>query len=86
MAITHPEYADIILTSIQKRLDASVVSAVKAIGDGTFAGGTHIGTLENGSVSIASFHNLDGLITAQVKADLEQIKTNIFAGKIKTKP
>ena len=85
-AVTYPEYADIILTSIMKRLDASVVSAVQAIVDGTFTGGTHTGTLENGGVSIAPFHNLDGLITAQVRADLDQIKADIIAGKIKTKP
>jgi WD40 repeat protein/basic membrane lipoprotein Med (substrate-binding protein (PBP1-ABC) superfamily) len=85
-AVTYPEYAGIILTSIMKRLDASVVSAVQAIVDGTFAGGTHLGTLENGGVSIAPFHNLDGLITAKVREDLEQIKADIIAGKIKTKP
>jgi WD40 repeat protein/basic membrane lipoprotein Med (substrate-binding protein (PBP1-ABC) superfamily) len=84
--VTYPEYAGIILTSIMKRLDVSVISAVQAIVDGTFTGGTHVGTLENDGVSIAPFHNLDGLITAQVRADLDQIKSDIIAGKIKTKP
>jgi basic membrane protein A len=82
--VTYPEYADIILTSIMKRLDVSVVSAVKAIRDGTFTGGTHLGTLENGGVSIAPFHNQDGFIPPQVKPDLEQIQADIIAGKIKT--
>ena len=36
--VFYPEYADIILTSIQKRLDVSVVSAVKSIADNTFTG------------------------------------------------
>lgn len=51
----------------------SVVSAVKVIEDGSFTGGAHVGTLENDGVSIAPFQNLDGLISAQLRADLEQI-------------
>ncbi|HET7090119.1 MAG TPA: BMP family ABC transporter substrate-binding protein [Anaerolineae bacterium] len=84
-AVSFPEYADIILTSIEKRLDVSVVLAVKAIVDGTFTGGTHVGTLENSGVGISPFHNLDALVSPEVKADLEQIKADIIAGKIKTK-
>lgn len=81
-----PEFRDLILTSIEKRLDVSVVSAVQAIDEGTFTGGTHVGTLENGGVSIAPFHALDALVSPQVKADLEQIEADIIAGKLKTKP
>ncbi len=85
-AIGLPEYQDIILTSVEKRVDMSVVSAVKAIVDGTFSGGEHIGTLENGGVSLAPFHNLETLVSPQIKADLEEIKADIIAGKIQTKP
>jgi WD40 repeat protein/basic membrane lipoprotein Med (substrate-binding protein (PBP1-ABC) superfamily) len=84
--VAYPEYADIILTTIEKRLDVSVVSAVNSIVEGTFTGGTHDGTLENGGVSIAPFHNLDDLVSPTVKAELEQIKLDIIAGKIRTIP
>jgi len=84
--VTIPEYRDIVLTSIMKNLDVSVVRAVKAIQDGTFSGGEHIGTLETGEVDLAPFHQFDSLISAKVKAELEQIKADIIAGKIKTKP
>ena len=85
-AMTYPDYADIILTSIQKRVDTSVLSTIQAIEEGTFIGGTHIGTLETGEVTLAPFHNLESLISAEVKADLEQIRKDIIVGKIKTKP
>jgi len=85
-AETYPEYADIMLTSIEKRLDVSVVFTVQSIVDGTFTGGTHIGTLETGEVGLAPFYKFDSLISNEVKADLEQIKQDIIAGKIKTKP
>jgi basic membrane protein A and related proteins len=83
---TMPEYADIVLTSIVKRYDVSVVQAVKAIVDGEFTGGNHIGTLETGEVGISPFYNLDLLIPAKVKTDLQRIEADIIAGKIKTKP
>lgn len=84
--LTNPEFANIILTSIEKRFDISVVQVAKAIVDGRFTGGNHVSTLETGEVGISPFHNLDSLISAKVKAGLEQIKADIIAGKIKTKP
>lgn len=81
-----PEFADFVLTSVEKRYDASAAEAVQAVVDGTFTGGIHVGALENGGVGISPFHNLDSLVSPQVKAELEQITADIIAGKIKTKP
>jgi WD40 repeat protein len=85
-ALKYPEYAAILLTSVEKRMDVSVVSAVQTIMDGTFTGGTHIGTLQTGEVGLAAFHNRDGLVSATVKADLDEIAAEIIAGKIRTRP
>jgi len=85
-AETFPEYANIMLTSVEKRMDVSVVHTVQAIVEETFTGGTHIGTLETGEVGLAPFYAFDSLISDKVKADLEQIKADIIGGKIKTKP
>ncbi|HEY5729789.1 MAG TPA: BMP family ABC transporter substrate-binding protein [Anaerolineales bacterium] len=85
-AVTESEFADIVLTSILKNYDASVVQAVQAIENNTFTGGIQIGTLETGEVSLAPFYQFDSLISPGVKAELEQIKADIITGKIKTKP
>jgi WD40 repeat protein len=85
-AMTRPEYADIVFTSIVKNFDSSVVQAVKAIQEGTFIGGVQVGTLETGEVSLAPFHALNRLISNKVKMDLEQITQDIIAGTIETKP
>jgi WD40 repeat protein/basic membrane lipoprotein Med (substrate-binding protein (PBP1-ABC) superfamily)/DNA-binding SARP family transcriptional activator len=85
-ALIFPEFADIILTSVEKRVDASVLSVVETMVDDSFEGGTHVGTLANGGVGLAPFHGLDSLVSPQVKAELEQIETDIIAGKIQTKP
>jgi basic membrane protein A and related proteins len=84
--LTYPEYTNIVLTSIIKNYDVSVMQAVRAVEENTFTGGTHVGTLETGEVGIAPFHQFDSLISAKVKGDLEQIRRDIIAGKIKTKP
>jgi basic membrane protein A len=84
--VTSPEYTDIVLTSIVKNYDVSVVHAIKGVVDGTFNGGIHVGTLETNEVGLAPFHEFDSLISDEVKAELEQIKQDIIAGKIKTKP
>jgi WD40 repeat protein/basic membrane lipoprotein Med (substrate-binding protein (PBP1-ABC) superfamily) len=84
--LTYPENADITLTSIEKRVDVSVIETIRAIQEGRFTGGLHTGTLENGGVSISPFHQLEGRVPAKVKADLQSIKAGIIAGEIKTKP
>ena len=85
-ALSEPEYAGIILTSILKNLDVTEVRTVKAIVDGTFTGSNHLGSLQTNEVGLAPFHELDSLISPKVKVDLEQIKEDMIALKIKTKP
>jgi basic membrane protein A and related proteins len=85
-AVTNPEYADVILTSVVKNFDVSIVQSVKAIQAGTFAGGVHVGTLETDEVGLAPFYKLDSLFSDKVKADLEQVRENIIAGISQTKP
>jgi WD40 repeat protein/basic membrane lipoprotein Med (substrate-binding protein (PBP1-ABC) superfamily)/DNA-binding SARP family transcriptional activator len=85
-ASTMPEYADIVLTSVEKRYDVSIARAVGSIIDGTFRGGAHIGTLESGEISLSPFYELDGQIQPRIRAEMEQIKADIISGQIETKP
>jgi WD40 repeat protein/basic membrane lipoprotein Med (substrate-binding protein (PBP1-ABC) superfamily)/DNA-binding SARP family transcriptional activator len=84
--IATPSFADVILTSVEKRLDVSMLHTAQAIDGGNFAGGTHVGTLANGEVGLSPFYDNERLISESVLAELEQIKADIAAGKIKTKP
>ena len=80
---TAPEYQDIELTSVLKNMDVTVKEATKAVIDGKFAGGTLVGTLANGGVGLAPFHNLDSQVSDEVKSELEAIKQGIIDGNIK---
>ena len=53
---------------------------------GVAVGGNHQGTLETGEVDLAPFHELETIIPDHIKADLEQLKADIIASKIQTKP
>lgn len=85
-AASLPEYAGVTLTSVVKRLDVSVVSAVQAYAEGKFEGQVFVASLANGETGLAPFHALDSLVPPQVEADLEQLTRDIIDGRIKTKP
>jgi basic membrane protein A len=82
---TLPNEKDILITSTVKRLDAAVFGVVESVLDDTFAGGgVYVGTLENGGMDIAPFHDFEGQIPEQIVADLEEIKQGIIDGTIDT--
>lgn len=84
--IRAPEYKDIILTSVLKKLDVTVVDAAKAIEGGTFAGGTKVANLENGGVDIAPFYDLGSMVPQAVQDELPALRAAIIAGTMATKP
>ena len=82
--VSAPEFADVTLTSVMKNMDVAVFDFIKAVKEGTFKGGTYVGTLANNGVGIAPFHQAESAVPAEIKTELEQIKADIIAGKINT--
>ena len=80
--VSAPEYKDVWLTSVMKNMDVAVFNAIKAVGDGTFKGGTFVGTLTNEGVEIAPFHEYESKVPAGLQAELDQLKADIVSGKI----
>ncbi len=85
-AIVNSQYAPIVLTSVMKNMDVTTLAAIQSIIDGTFAGGVTVGTLANGGVGLAPFHELDSMVPDSLKAELEQVRAAIIAGTIVTHP
>jgi len=82
---TLPNEKDILITSTIKRLDMAVFGVVQSVLDGTFAGGgVYVGTLANGGVGMAPFHDYEGQIPEEIVADLEEIRLGIIDGTIDT--
>jgi basic membrane protein A len=80
--LTAPDYASIELTSVMKNMDVTTFNAIQAVVDGTFAGGLVVGTLANGGVGLAPYHDLATLVSAELQAEIDAISQGIVDGTI----
>jgi len=82
---TLPNEKDILITSCMKRLDNAVFAVTEAFINGEFpGGGLYVGTLENGGVGLAPYHDFEGDIPDELKQEVEAIQEGIIAGEIDT--
>lgn len=77
--LTVPEAAPRMLTSVVKLAAPSVLELLKRAQDDGFPSGNFYG-----EVGIAPFHELENEIPAEVRTALEEIKTGLLDGSIKT--
>jgi len=80
--VSAPQYCKYFITSVQKGIVAAVSTAVTSTNNGTFKGGNYIGTLANGGVALAPFHDFDSKVPASLKNELAQVKAGIVNGSI----
>ncbi len=74
--------APMLVSSALKRVDNAVFEVIKELVDGKFKGGLYVGTAANGGVDYAPFH--DAVISAEIKAKLDEIKAALADGSLKT--
>jgi len=77
-------YCTYFITSVEKGIVAAVKTAVLAAANGTFAGGTYIGTLSNGGAVLAPFHDFASKVPASLQSELNQVASGIESGSIQT--
>lgn len=78
----NPDYSSIVLTSVMKEIGASVEQTIKDSVDGKFSSDPYVGTLANGGVSLAPFHDFDAKVSDELKADLAKLTEDIKSGKL----
>ena len=83
--LSAPEYQDIMLSSVMKRIDNGVKGAIGSVVDGTFKGGVSVNNLANEGTGLAPYHNFDSKVPAELKSAVDQIKQDLIAGKITIK-
>jgi len=71
-----------LVTSAEKGLANSVRDTVLAAYEGNAGNGTYVGTLENGGVALAPFHDFDSVISDETKAEVEALQAGIIDGSI----
>jgi basic membrane protein A len=83
--VSAPEYSDVVLTSVEKRMDNAVFDTIELASasdfDG-FGGETYVGTLENEGVAISEV--AAGTVSDEVQSDLDDIREAIINGEINT--
>jgi len=82
--VSAAEYCDVTLTSVLKNMDVAVFDAIKRAQEGTFEGGTYVGTLDNDGVGIAPFNEFEDDVPDDLKAELDEVKQGVIAGTIST--
>jgi basic membrane protein A len=81
--LTAPGYEGVILTSIQKIIDKAVSDAIHLAQGGQLGGTNYVGTLANGGVGLAPFHDLSTLVSADLQSGLDALKAAIVGGTVK---
>jgi basic membrane protein A len=79
---TDPSVADLLLTSIMKGVDSSVHDVVIAAAGDDFDNTPYVGTLENGGVGLAPFHDFESRVPAELQDELDELKAAIIAGEV----
>lgn len=79
------EYADVIITSVEKGMDVAVFEAIKAAKEGSFDAEAYVGTLENEGAKISPFHSFESKLPDGLQQQLDEIKQKIISGEIKVK-
>jgi basic membrane protein A len=71
------------LTSAVKSMDKTVEDITAQAIDGKFNNKPYVGTLKNGGVSIAPFHDFDSKVSDKTKKAVEDLKAKIISGEVK---
>jgi len=74
-------YRPIVLTSIIKNTQDAMVEIVGDDLDGQFSSDPFVGTLENGGVDIAPYHERESLVSAELQAEIDSLRESIVSGE-----
>ncbi|HEX6954928.1 MAG TPA: BMP family ABC transporter substrate-binding protein [Agromyces sp.] len=76
------EFRPVLLTSVLKNTQQAMVEIVGDVQGGSFTNEPYVGTLENGGVDLAPYHDLESLVPAGLQGELEGIRQAIIAGEL----
>jgi basic membrane protein A len=74
------------LTSVIKKIDAAVEDSVKNVIETGKVGADYQGTLKNGGLDLAPFHDQEKDVPTALQGEITQLKADIISGKITVTP
>jgi basic membrane protein A len=78
-----PQYCKYFITSVEKGIVTAVKNAVLTAAGNTFKGGNYVGTLANGGVTLAPFHDFASKVPSALQTEVQQVGAGITSGSIK---
>lgn len=82
--VSNEANCDLFLTSVLKNIQTSLTDVATKAVDGALPAGTYEGTVENGGVGLAPFHQADAAVPQALRDQLTQVGTAIVAGSVQT--
>jgi basic membrane protein A len=76
------DYGDIVLTSVLKGIAASVHDTTADFVNDEFDNTPYVGTLENGGVGLAPFHDFEGDVPQELVDRLAELQEQIISGEL----
>ena len=73
---------DLLLTSVMKGVDSGVKAVVQEAAGGDFNNTPYVGTLKNGGVDLAPFHDYASKVDSGLAKEIADIKAKIISGSI----
>ena len=77
-----PDFADVVLTSVLKNMDIAVFNSIETALAGEDLGTLFVGTLDNGGVGVAEFHEAESVVSPTLGTDVEGLAAAIIAGEV----
>ena len=76
------QYKALIISSVLKNIDAAVFATTQETIDGAFTNEPYVGTLENGGVGLAPFHDFEDEVGDELAGELTTLQESIIAGDV----
>lgn len=77
-----PEAQATILTSVMKEMTTGVEDVIGAAAKGEYDATPYVGTLENGGVGLAPFHDFEDEVPAELSGEIETLTQEIIDGTV----
>ncbi len=76
------QYGPLFISSVLKNIDAAVFTTIEEDIDGGFTSEPYVGTLENGGVGLAPFHDFEDEVPQELKDELTALQEAIISGEV----
>lgn len=73
---------EFILTSVMKLMGEAVEDVISTDVEGEFDNSPYVGTLENGGVALAPFHDQEANVPAELQTKLDELQEQIISGEV----